>query len=707
MSIDVKSQAFKIKQMKRNIENFLNNISEATMQDSLKKLQANRAENDIEVIPVDVLNSGDDDIISSLRQNNIFNIGDLKRYDAKSLGVVLNNFTSEAVEKVIQDKDILMRDITVNTFPKIDPDRLNKDSLILLKHWYFNTTYQRDVETLESLTVTSEAEALLNKMKKKRGKLLSLFQSSSEKEQINKAFTEFEQIEPELNEIKKLVDKLLPEYEDDKYARDAFINDSAAFYAYIESRTGVAPTTHSGDLPAILVEEIQNMELDVSGLTGGTLRPYQLFGTKYAVYNKRTLIGDEMGLGKTIQALGVITHLFTEQKTRAFVICPKSVMANWAHEIEKWTGIPVKIFHGAKRDEAYKEWLETPSILITNPEHTKNLDIDALDYVDCLIIDEAHLIKNPKTQRTQNAIAIAAKSEYVMMMTGTPIENNVNEMKHLIGILQPHIVEEMERHPRMNEPEAFKTLVSPAYLRRKRIDVLKELPEIDFIEKFSEMSGKERDYYNEGVREGLSGLMKMRRAAFTGNSIDDSEKLANIMEICTEAKENGHKVLIFSFFKDNLNLIHETLGAQSAGIISGDVGMDERQGMIDEFTAREAGATLIGQIDAAGVGLNIQAANIVILCEPQWKPSTELQAIGRAYRMGQTRNVIVYRLLSEKSIDEAITQVRDEKLKSFNLYANDSSVADVFKAQEVEINEAEIQKEAFEIERKRLEEAKV
>src|SRR5699024_652387 len=259
----------------------------------------------------------------------------------------------------------------------------------------------------------------------------------------------------------------------------------------IESRTGVEPSAHSGDLPAILVEEIQNMALDVSGLTGGTLRPYQLFGTKYAVYNKRTLIGDEMGLGKTIQALGVITHLFTENKTRAFVICPKSVMANWAHEIEKWTGIPVKIFHGSKRDEAYKEWLETPSILITNPEHTKNLDIDALDYVDCLIIDEAHLIKNPKTQRTQNAMAIAAKREYVMMMTGTPIENNVNEMKHLLRILQPHIVEEMERNPRMNEPEAFKTLVSPAYLRRKRIDVLKELPEIDFIEKFSEMSDKE------------------------------------------------------------------------------------------------------------------------------------------------------------------------------------------------------------------------
>ena len=501
MSIDVRSEAFKIKQMQRNIENFLKNISEEVMQDSLKRLQAKRAENDIEVIPVDVLNSGDDDIISSLRRNNIFNIGDLKRYDAKSLGVVLNQFTQEEVEKVIQDKDILMRDIMVNTFPKIDPDHLNKDSLILLKYWYFNTTYQRDVETLESLTVTSEAEALLDKMKKKRGKLLSLFQSSSEKEEINAAFTEFEQIEPELNDIKKLVDKLLPEYEHDKYAREAFINDSAAFYAYIESRTGIAPATHSGDLPAILVEEIQNMTLDVSGLTGGTLRPYQLFGTKYAVYNKRTLIGDEMGLGKTIQALGVITHLFTENKTRACVICPKSVMANWAHEIEKWTGIPVKIFHGAKRDEAYKKWLETPSILITNSEHTKNLDIDALDYVDCLIIDEAHLIKNPKTQRTQNAMAIAAKSEYVMMMTGTPIENNVNEMKHLLGILQPHIVEEMERNPRMNEPETFKTLVSPAYLRRKRLDVLKELPEIDFIEKFSEMSDKERDYYNEGVRE--------------------------------------------------------------------------------------------------------------------------------------------------------------------------------------------------------------
>ncbi|MBP1939997.1 DEAD/DEAH box helicase [Phocicoccus pinnipedialis] len=702
--MDVKTQTFKTKQMKRNIENFLKNISEGNMKDSLKKLQAKRAENDIEVIPVDVLNKGDDELVSNLRQHNIFNIGDLKRFDAQSLGVVLNNIAPETVEKLIKDKDILMRDITINTFPKIDPDNLSKDSLVLLKHWYFNTTYKRDVEILESETVTDQAEALLGEMKKKRGVFLSLFQSSSQKEQINDAFSKFEQIEPELNEIHEIVDKLLLEFQDEKYVRDAFINDSAAFYAFIESRTGVAPTVHSGDLPAILVEEITDMELDVSGLTGGTLRPYQLFGTKFAVYNKRTLIGDEMGLGKTIQALGVITHLFTAQKTRAFVICPKSVMANWAHEIEKWTEIPVKIFHGSKRDEAYKEWLETPSILITNPEHTKNLDIDTLDYVDCLIIDEAHLIKNPKTQRTQNAMAIAAKSEYVMMMTGTPIENNVNEMKHLIGILQPHIIEEMERNPRMNEPEAFKTLVSPAYLRRKRFDVLKELPEIDFIEKFSEMSEKERSYYNDGVREGLSGLMKMRRAAFTGNNINDSEKLANIVEICTEAKENGHKVLIFSFFKDNLNLIHETLGPQSAGIISGDVGMDERQGMIDAFTTREAGATLIGQIDAAGVGLNIQAANIVILCEPQWKPSTELQAIGRAYRMGQTRNVIVYRLLSEKSIDEAITEVRDEKLKSFNLYANDSSVADVFKAQEVEINEAEVQKEAFEIEKKRLEE---
>lgn len=703
--MDVQSEKFQVEQLKRNIENFLTHISDDTMKTALQNIQKRRAESDIKVVPVDVLIDDNRRLITSLRENNIFNIGDLRRFDSKSLQIVLKGAEPEEVERLVKDKDEMIRDITNHTFPKIDIDNLTQDARTLLNYWYFNTTYKNEVEQLKNETVTNDAENLLKTMKKKRGIFMSWFQSSAEKEKINAAFHQFEKVQPELSQLHKDVDTLYSDLNNELKIKEAFMNDSASFYAFIESRTGVSSSQHAGDLPSVLVEKITNMDLDVSLLTGGTLRPYQAFGTKYALYNKRTLIGDEMGLGKTIQALGVITHLFKENKTRAFVICPKSVMANWAHEIEKWTSIPVKIFHGAKRDEAFNEWLETPSILITNPEHTKNIDFDALDFIDCLIIDEAHLIKNPNTQRTKNAMALAEKSEYVMMMTGTPIENNLNEMKHLIGILQPQIIKEIDNNPRMNEPETFKTIVSPAYLRRKRIDVLKELPDIEFIEMFSEMSQKERQYYNDAVREGLPGLMKMRRAAFTGNNINDSEKLANLIEICTEAKENGHKILIFSFFKDNLELIHQTLGAQSAGIISGDVSMNERQQMIDTFTHREAGATLIGQIDAAGVGLNIQAANIVILCEPQWKPSTELQAIGRAYRMGQTKNVIVYRLLSENSIDEAITQVRDEKLKSFNLYANDSSVADIFKAQEIEINEKDIQKEAFEIERKRLEES--
>ncbi|AOV07753.1 C-terminal helicase domain-containing protein [Sporosarcina ureilytica] len=169
-------------------------------------------------------------------------------------------------------------------------------------------------------------------------------------------------------------------------------------------------------------------------------------------------------------------------------------------------------------------------------------------------------------------------------------------------------------------------------------------------------------------------LMLMRRAAWLGGTPEKSPKLQKLLDICEEAHENGHKVLVFSFFRDVIRTVQSHLDGRTFEAITGDVPNHRRQEIIDEFTKAKPGSVLLSQITAGGVGLNIQAANVVILCEPQWKPSIEEQAISRAYRMGQSRNVVVYRLLTENSIDASMLELLGQKAGLFDLYARESEV---------------------------------
>lgn len=154
-----------------------------------------------------------------------------------------------------------------------------------------------------------------------------------------------------------------------------------------------------------------------------------------------------------------------------------------------------------------------------------------------------------------------------------------------------------------------------------------------------------------------------------------------------------------------MKLLKQKIPFLADDIISGDLSPTQRQEVIDKFSENPEQNVLLVQIDAGGFGLNIQAANRVILCEPQWKPSTESQAISRAYRMGQNRNVMVYRLLTKESVDETMMEIIHEKEDIFNTYANDSVVADAFmnNDSDKEENEAVMKKKVFQIERDRLE----
>lgn len=322
--------------------------------------------------------------------------------------------------------------------------------------------------------------------------------------------------------------------------------------------------------------------------------------------------------------------------------------------------------------------------------------------MDILIVDEAHYVKNPETRRSKSVYALSDIAEYVLFMSGTPLENRLEEMKQLIAILQGHIANQLSEELHLLQPSEFKQTIAPVYLRRNRKDVLAELPELDVIPQWMNFGKEESIYYQQAVQ--MEHLMKMRRAAWIGGSPEKSPKLDKLLSICEEAAENGHKVLVFSFFRDVINVIHRHVEGKTFEPITGDVPPARRQEIIDQYTQAKAGSVLISQITAGGVGLNIQAANIVILCEPQWKPSTEEQAISRAYRMGQSRDVVVYRLLTEDSIDVSMLEVLGEKANLFDLYARESQVASLALTQESDNEGESLKQKVLEIEKQRMNE---
>jgi SNF2 family DNA or RNA helicase len=649
--------------------------------------------------------------IVTLNANGYKNVQDLAKQDEKQL---LNSgmFPNDQLKRLYQDVQEIEASISEKLFPRFNPDMLRPDEVELLKLIYtriqLNKKIKEKHEGFENLSI--ELKDSLDIVEEfDTDPYNRLFQDREVIERVQDEkliiFEDLRALYSIVNDTKHLTDVTVSNRE----MKNDFSKNSASYYAVIESITGTSESYTPSGLPDFIVSKVNEFALDTTGLNG-TLRPYQEFGTKYALFNKRTLLGDEMGLGKTMQAIAMISHLHQNGHSHSLVVVPLSVMANWKREIKKWSTLKVFVYHRSdgerQRDEALADWKKVGGVMLTTYGHAQRFERKDMRKLDCLVVDEAHYVKNPHAKRSKRIYKISEIAEYVLYMTGTPLENHVGEMQQLVSVLNSELGEQFNDQMDLENPENFKRFVSMVYLRRKRDDVLQELPEIETVEMWSDFSPVEQKYYDDAVRQGLGGLMKMRRAGFYGQTPKKSEKLEQLLDICEEAHENGHKVLIFSFFKSVLKVVQQHLGDRTFEVISGDVSNNRRQEIIDEFTDSKAGSVLISQIEAGGVGLNIQAANIVILCEPQWKPSTENQAISRVYRMGQTRNVIVYRLLTENAIDETMMGILGHKTNIFNAYARDSDVADAYERRTPadEVPESQAKNKVFEVEKKRLEE---
>ena len=463
-----------------------------------------------------------------------------------------------------------------------------------------------------------------------------------------------------------------------------------------------------GFLPADIAEQVRVFPLDQS-LLKTPLRGYQAFGAKFALVQERVILGDEMGLGKTMQSLAAICHLAAKGATHFLVVCPASVVINWTREVERHTLLDVRRLHlpGTKRSVATQEWLAGGGVAVTTFEALRampeNLDVP----VAMLVVDEAHYAKNPNALRTQAVSEWAARSRRVLFLTGTPMENKVAEFRVLVGHLRPEVAGKLDLSDESLDGTRFREKVAPVYLRRNQEDVLSELPARLETQEWVALEGVALRAYRNAVLDG--NFMAMRRAAFDPGTVKGSQKLRRLTEIVGEAADGGRKVIVFSYFRDVLETVTEVLkgrdgvpGIRIIGPLTGGIPPADRQAMVDELTNGGGPAVLVAQIQAGGVGLNIQAASVIIIAEPQLTPSSEEQAIARAHRMGQVRPVDVHRLLCEDSVDQRVLELLSAKREAFDEYARRSDMANAAPDAVDASSEAELRHAIVAAERKRL-----
>jgi SNF2 family DNA or RNA helicase len=457
-----------------------------------------------------------------------------------------------------------------------------------------------------------------------------------------------------------------------------YAGNAATFIALLESvlparvvaKGALAGPDMRGGLPAEIADAVEATQVDLRLLTAN-LRRYQQFGTQYIICQKRVLLGDDMGLGKTIQVLAAMCHLAAQGKKHFFVVAPNSVLINWEREVKKHTKLNPIVVHGGDRDDELEQWQREGGVAITTYTTLSRL-VDKITAFDLLAVDEAHSVKNPETQRTQSVVRLCQQTEHVVFMSGTALENRLSELQFLVTTVQPKVSVEVASLLKQVRPAPaeVRTQLAPVYLRRIQADVLTELPDLTETDEIIPLESADVEAY----RMSPDNLMHKRLAATIGAGGQQSAKFDRLRELLEGYKEDGRKIAVFSFFRQVLDDVSTVVGGCPQ--IHGSISAEERQLVLDRFAAKEGFGVLALQIEAGGVGINLQCAQVVILMEPQFKPSTEKQAIARVRRMGQTRKVNAHRLIAKGTVDEALVLLIDRKKQVFEDYAQHSSVKD-------------------------------
>jgi len=415
-----------------------------------------------------------------------------------------------------------------------------------------------------------------------------------------------------------------------------------------------------------------------------SLRNYQKEGVAWLSFLQEkklgALLADDMGLGKTLQAICVL-------KNPSLVIAPTSVIYNWEREINRFRpGLKVCVYHGLKRNLVEADVVLTTYALLRQDEEKFLGKVWAVT-----VLDEAQNIKNPDSQVSK--VAYNLQSQFRVTLTGTPIENSLEDVWsqfHFLnrGILgtRKTFLENFSKPILLGDEEItsrLKRRLKPFILRRMKSEVATELPPRSEAILYCELNEEERNVYesilsvsrnevaqklNDGkdLFQILEVLLRLRQASchrglIPGQVADSSSKIEILLSGLKECLAEGHKALIFSQWTSLLDLIETALKRDNLSFGRIDGSTRNRGEIVDKFQNDKSMSVLLLSLKAAGTGLNLTAADHVFIVDPWWNPAIEEQAADRAYRIGQTNPVMVYRLVAKDTVEEKILLLKEKK----------------------------------------------
>ncbi len=417
------------------------------------------------------------------------------------------------------------------------------------------------------------------------------------------------------------------------------------------------------------------------------LRDYQKVGFRWLAQRAKLGVGaclaDDMGLGKTLQALALMVQ--EQNEGPHLVVCPTSVTGHWVEQIQRFCPTLRPICHeGTGRRSLINEL--GPGHVVVVSYRILLSDRRLLGDVDwrVALLDEAQIIKNPKSQTARACFLLKARIR--VATTGTPIENRLSELWSIFRFLNPGLLGSLasfqrrfeQTFERANRPR-LRRLVAPFLLRRMKSDVLKELPERTELTLTVELSREERALYEsvrrqaqEQLEDGvtiqlLAHLTRLRQACchprlLVPESVVPSAKLTAFLELLEHLQAGRHRALVFSQFTSLLDLVEEQLKKRSIDYLrlDGSTPAANRRARVDAFQNGQGDVFLIS-LKAGGTGLTLTAADYVVHLDPWWNPAAEDQATDRAHRIGQTRPVTVYRILARNTIEEKVLRLHGHK----------------------------------------------
>jgi SNF2 family DNA or RNA helicase len=448
---------------------------------------------------------------------------------------------------------------------------------------------------------------------------------------------------------------------------------------------------------------IEERELPADLPLEGTLRPYQETGLKWMTYLQEKGLGgclaDDMGLGKTIQAIALLAlyHGHREDAPPSLIVVPRSLLYNWKREIERFAPqLKCRSWYGADRRASD---LEGADIILPTYALVRN-DIDTLREREFsyIVLDEAQAIKNHNSRISKAAVLLNGRHR--LALSGTPVENNLAELYSLFRFLNPAMFGSYSRFSRefiapvrRGDDEFSMRLLgaktAPFLLRRLKRNVASELPErteqllfVDMETDQARLYEERRQFYEKVIREKLKvdgveksqffilqGLLELRQLAAVPEAKTAGElrsgKWEALLEHMEEVIAEGHRCLVFTNFLDSVEIVCRELEERRIPCLSMTGASRGREALVDDFQRDDRYKAFVMTMKTGGVGLNLTGADYVYILDPWWNRSAEQQAIDRTHRIGQTKNVFCYRLISRGTIEEKILDLQEKKQALF------------------------------------------